>query len=635
MWMSFLSLAGWWLACAVGPGWLLLRSFRWPAREKLAASVGLSFLLVYLASFVIYLSYAPGRTDLVSRTYFIVTMLCAAATLYVSPDFFRVFRARSMRRDLAGFLFFGIWSYTLLSLVRHYSGGLAMWDWWEHYQRALFFIEHWQLHFRFSNVYPIPSRPPLMNLLAADFLAQAGSSYDRFQILCVALNLSIYFPLLVMARRWSAPRRLPVPLLVGFMAINPLLMWNFLWTWTKVFAAFYVVLGVLFYLQAIRRDDPWRLALASAFLGAAMLVHFSAGPYLVFVAGHFLYWLCRYSRAPWRDFAVYALSGTFVLATWFTWAVKTYGAHEAFLSNTTSQAIEKEAHRPDEPAPDTNAAEPGPSAAQSKAQPLQAILTAEATKIAYNIYYSFVPHPLGVADSMLRDRFLDQCRAGYVRDWYLTTTGPTFTFGMGAVGGLLFIWLAGQSLRGRPWNRECRFWLSFVPVTALLGIATHPTVEVLGVAQICGQSLIYLGLAFLAARFLDLPMWARLLGLLCWVIDFAFGIFLQVSLENQDFAIPLNNPNAAVRTIAEAWLPGGGQENWWGMQCWGFKKSHYTQFWADHFAGHARLLQLLVLIMFILLLTRALHAVLWSREARDADMDKRRCSDRALSAPSP
>src|SRR5262249_11340956 len=121
MWMSILSLAGWWLACAIGPGWLLLRSCRWPAREKLAASMGLSFLVIYLSSFVVYLSYAPPRT------YFIITMLCAAATLCVSPDLLRLFRVRSMRREMAGFLILGIWSYTLLSLVRHYSGGLAMW----------------------------------------------------------------------------------------------------------------------------------------------------------------------------------------------------------------------------------------------------------------------------------------------------------------------------------------------------------------------------------------------------------------------------------------------------------------------------------------------------------------------------
>jgi hypothetical protein len=626
MWMAFLSLAGWWLACAVGPGWLLLRSFRWPVREKLAASMGLSFLVVYVGSFVVYLTYAPVRT------YFIITMLCAAATLYVSPDLFRVLRVRSMRRDLAGFLFFGVWSYALLSLVRHYSGGLAMWDWWEHYQRALFFSEHWQLDARFL-IYPIPSRPPLMNLLAADFLAHAGPRYDRFQIFCVALNLSIYFPLLVMTRRWSAPGRLRLPLLIGFLAVNPLLMWNFLWTWTKVFAAFYVVLGVLLYLEATRWGDPWRLALASAFLGAAMLVHFSAGPYLVFVAGHFFYWLCRHSTARWRDLAVYACSGLFVLATWFAWAVKTYGLHDAFLSNTTGQAIEKEARQPEEGEPRASAEQPPPTTGAVGAPPLQSVLIAEATKIAYNTYYSFVPHPLGAADTMLDDRFVDQCRAGYVRDWYLTTTGPTFTFGMGLLGGLLLAWLAGQLLRVRPLNRECRFWLAFVPLTALLGIATHPTVEVLGVAQICGQSLIYLGLAFLAARFLDLPAWVRLLALLGWVIDFTLGVFLQVSLESQDFRIPLGTPNATVQTIAEAWLPYSGPESWWGMQCWGFKKSHYAPFWGDHFIGHARLLQLLVLLMFVLLLGSALYAALRPEPVKKSDLEEKGISDPALPAP--
>jgi hypothetical protein len=620
MWMSLLSLAGWCLACAIGPGWLLLRSFRWPVREKLAASVGLSFLLIYLASFATYLACAP------SQTYFVITILCAAATLYVAPELFRVLTARSMRRDLAGFLFLAIWSYALLSLVRHYSGGLAMWDWWEHYQRALFFNEHRQPDFRFgptlSNSYPVPSRPPFMNVLAANFLAHAGAGYDRFQIFSVALNLSIYFPLLVMARRWSAPRRLPLPLLVGFLAVNPILMWNFLWTWTKVFAAFYVILGVMVYLEAIRRDDPWRLALASAFLGAAMLVHFSAGPYLVFVGGHFLWWLCRHSTARRRDLAVFAFSGAFVLATWFTWAVKTYGVHDAFLSNTTGQAIETEAAGTEE------------SAARSNAQPLQSVLIAEGSKIAYNTYYSFVPHPLGVPGSMERDRFADQCRAGYVRDWYLTATGPTFTFGMGIMGGWLCAWLAGRLLRRRPLNRECRFWLAFVPVTALLGIATHPTVEILGVAQICGQSLVYLGLAFLAARFLDLPVWARLVGLLGWVVDFALGVFLQVSLENQDFRVPLGRPDAAVQTITEAWLPAGGPVNWWGMHCWSMKVSYYALFWGDHFVGHARLLQLLVLLLFVVLFASALYAALLTRRPKERDTEEKGVLGPDLSAKS-
>jgi hypothetical protein len=262
-------------------------------------------------------------------------------------------------------------------------------------------------------------------------------------------------------------------------------------------------------------------------------------------------------------------------------------------------------------------------------------LIAEGTKVAYNTYYSLVPHPLGVPGGMDNDRFLDQCRAGYVRDWYLTATGPTFTFGLGILGGLLCAWLAGRLLHARPLNRECRFWLAFVPVTALLGIASHPTVEILGVSQICGQSLMYLGLAFLAARFLDLPVWARLLGLLGWIVDFALGIFLQVTLENLDFRIVLGRPDPAVQTIAEVWLPGAGPVNWWGMQCWSMKVSHYAQFWGDHFVGHARLLQLLLLLLILMLLGRALYVTLRYGRGKKRDIAEKSASMASLGVKDP
>jgi hypothetical protein len=50
--------------------------------------------------------------------------------------------------------------------------------------------------------------------------------------------------------------------------------------------------------------------------------------------------------------------------------------------------------------------------------------------------------------------------------------------------------------------------------------------------NICGQSLTYLGLAYLAVRFLTLPWPLRIGGLLGCAFDFGVEIFLQFRLEN-------------------------------------------------------------------------------------------------------
>jgi hypothetical protein len=87
-----------------------------------------------------------------------------------------------------------------------------------------------------------------------------------------------------------------------------------------------------------------------------------------------------------------------------------------------------------------------------------------------------------------------------------------------------------------------------------------------------------------------------------------------------------------VQTIGEAWLPGGGPVNWWGMQCWSMKISHYAHFWGDYFVGHARLIQLLVVLMFVLLLCSALYAALVSGPAKKPDLEEKGVSHSALSA---
>src|SRR5262245_1739042 len=91
-----------------GAGFFLLRRLPWSPAEKLSAAVGLSLLLVYLASFAIYLLGLPAQAHLV------VSALGAVLLAVAWRDAGRLLRNRVVRRELGGFALLLAWSLALL-----------------------------------------------------------------------------------------------------------------------------------------------------------------------------------------------------------------------------------------------------------------------------------------------------------------------------------------------------------------------------------------------------------------------------------------------------------------------------------------------------------------------------------------
>jgi hypothetical protein len=179
--------------CSVGPGIFFVRKLPWSPPEKLCAAFGLSLAILYVSSFVIF------ALDLPPSTYFVVSAVCLCLLGSSFRDVLRLVEHRRVRRQLAAFAFLFLWGVALLSLVRHYSGGVWAGDWVEHYQRTLFFLDRPPRDTTFLGLYLLPARPPLMNLVAAHFLAQVGRGYDVFQIVFLFLDLLIVFPCFLLA----------------------------------------------------------------------------------------------------------------------------------------------------------------------------------------------------------------------------------------------------------------------------------------------------------------------------------------------------------------------------------------------------------------------------------------------------
>jgi len=97
---------------------------------------------------------------------------CSAAPPAGAPGADRLRRAAGVAGGMAGD-------------VRSYSGGDWGADWYEHYERALFFR-----HFDTSTVFtmdqfPIPA-VAAVHLVCGHFMAQAGKDYAFFQVTCSA-----------------------------------------------------------------------------------------------------------------------------------------------------------------------------------------------------------------------------------------------------------------------------------------------------------------------------------------------------------------------------------------------------------------------------------------------------------------
>ncbi|HYW46748.1 MAG TPA: hypothetical protein VE959_28030 [Bryobacteraceae bacterium] len=556
--------------CCFSPGFLVVRRLRWSPLEKLCGAIGLSLILIYLASAALYWLNLPGPWS-----FWAVSLVCLAAGVVARRDAVRLAKSAEPRRAIAGFACLLIWTLALLAMIRNYSGGGWACDWQEHFQRTLFFLHHMPATMPVVSGGEIPSRPPMMNLLASFFLAQTADRFELFQATFTFLNLLLWFPCYLISAAFQRRGRRRIVLLAALFALNPMVMENATYAWTKQLAAFYVVLSLWFYLAGWRKNDRVRMAAAFAALAAGMLVHYSTGPYLVFVALHYVLFLFWRRRQKWRELATAVAGGGLLLASWFAWSIAVYGWRVTFLSNTTVTSSEK-------------------------------YEGSNLKKAAANFFDTLAPFPLRT-DAPLE--LLDQpSRAGWLRDSAFLIYQTNAIFAMGAVGGPLVLYLLWKAMRQR--RRESVFWLMLIPFCLVAGVAVQGERECFGVAHVTLQTLMALGLTFLSASFFHLRRLAAMLLIAGCVTDFALGVFLQAqvenaenSAENQVFSMELTG--TGMQPLSYQLAP-GAWPNWMGKHMLAassrsieesvqnglitanqaqMRRSFYEQWDRDHFGG--------------------------------------------------
>ncbi len=509
------------IVCAFAPGFFLVRRLRWNPMEKLCGAVGLSLILVWLAAWALYLV-APGAGTLGAVA---ITGGSAVLLALAWPDVRKLFGAARVPHTAAAFGFLLLWTLVMLATIRHYSGAGWTGDWLEHFQRSLVFLHHLPKDIEIFGGYRIPSRPPMAHLITSLMMAQTQDRFEIFQVVFSFLSLLVFLPCCLVLPLLARPWKSGVLPLAGIFAMSPLVMVNATYTGTKPLAAFFVVLAVAFYLRAWMKQDRVRMSAAFLAIAGGILAHYSAVPYALFLALHYLVAVFPSRRDRWKELASLAVAASLPLLAWFGWCLAAYGMHGTLAA-----------------------------AANTSVAYGQTYQESYLVKSIANLFDAIVPHVL--RDSALVHAWLQPNTLGYIRDNAFVVYQTSLIFTMGSLGGPLVVWFLFRALRrGRGPART--FWLALIPFSVAACFALVGERDRFGVAHITLFSLLVIGLAFLAANFTTRRVVSLLIVAGC-VIDFSLGVFLQARVEHlENTARQTAFPRIMVGTVRMDLAPAG------------------------------------------------------------------------------
>lgn len=479
--------------CALGVAWWPAMRLPFAPAEKIVAAVALSLLGVFLFAWVDYVFGLPLALLRALPAIGFASLAIGHRALVAA------WRDADGRAVLVGQLLVTGWCVGWLATIASYSGGGWTSDWFEHWERARFFLERGPLDQRFLGHDLLTARPPLANVVTAALLAITRADFAHYQLVSTLLASLVFLPAALLARRFGK-RSGAITICAALFLVSPILVQNATFAWTKLPAAFFILTALYFFLRAQEPGAPRAASLVfSASLAAGLLAHYSAGPYAVMLAASW-WWLGwpRRHQTEWRHAtALAALVGALVLACWFGWAVRSFGVRATFLANSTVEASES-------------------------------YHSSQLGKVARNFFDTLVPHFLRRPDPAL---IAQASPWGRWRDWFFQSYQLNLPLACGSVAWLAILRELVRVARGTD-RRERRFWFTFAAGTIVLGVAAHGARDVWGLAHICLQALVLLALAFLAARWSALSRAWRLALIAGAAVDFTFGIALNFGVQS-------------------------------------------------------------------------------------------------------
>jgi hypothetical protein len=484
------------LGLVFGLGLPWVAASRFDPIEKLALGAGAGVLQLYLFAGLVYVSGVSSP-----RVFAALPLLAAVAVALRFGAIRALWRIPDVRGTLGRQLLFTAWCVGWLALVHSYSGGEWSADWQEHYERTLFFLDHRPLTTTFLEIYALPARPPLANLVDGAALALTARDFAHFQLFNTLFSTLCWLPAVALVRHFGRKRQPHVADAVLLLAImlSPLVIQNATFAWTKLPATFFILLAVVFFVRGLGEEAPGRRIVAAVAAVAALLTHYSALPYVLLLGtAHLVFsWSRRHRRPVGAELAAAGALAAGLAGTWFGWAVAHYGIAGTFQSSTTG----------------------------APSLPPGAWIACR----LWNLFITFVPHPLRPTDY----GFIAQTNPwGFAHDYFFTIYQTTLPGAFGAAGLVLWLWFARHRRTSSVPAAERWFWRGFVPGAILLSIATAYWRDRWGVAHIGLSAVVLIGLAWLAARWEETPARIRRFWAAALVLDAALGLALHFYLQH-------------------------------------------------------------------------------------------------------
>lgn len=506
-------------AVAVAPGAVVLRGVRLPAGMRLSAVVGCSLLLAFLAWWLLWLCGVPSMLRQV-----LVTGGVLGCVILGRRPITRLFRRPIARYQALGCGALALHACLLHAAVFCYSGALWGEDWCFHAEQATFWLADGDTSAnRFPAGHAITERPPMMNVLAGYLWGVVGTRFANYQIIMTLLNSLACLPAFVaagrLARLMQVHQRAAVALTTAGLMTLPAFAQNAVYPWTKLLAAFYVLLGVMLWTMQSRSMFCRPLAAAVAF-AAGVLVHYSAAVALVVVAAHELVvlfvGLCRRQALQQRVVADVAAATivALILSPWIGWGVLQFGVTGTVSTNTAVRDAETYT------------------------------LFGNAVKIWLNLVDTVVPFCLQEPTPLVQVFQRQASWLGRVRDLCFLPYQVNFPTAVGTAGCALIVPVIGVlwrvtrqativSPRG---NAAWWFWGTLATGFLLLGVAVHGGRCLDGLAHICLQPLMILGVVAIVVVLPRLPQPLQVLACLGAVTDYLLGVLLQAAMQAVPFA---------------------------------------------------------------------------------------------------
>ena len=185
------------LLSVVGFAWPLVAGLAVRPVEKIVAGCVLSLLCIGLFAWAVYTLALPPTT------FWLVPAFSAFAILYRRHAFITTLRDAEVRALLVAQLLVTTAIISGLFSIVSYSGGGWASDWFEHWDRAQFFLNHAPLDHRFLGHYALPARPPLANLVTGAFLTLGRVDFAHYQLITALLSSLAFLPAALVAWRFG------------------------------------------------------------------------------------------------------------------------------------------------------------------------------------------------------------------------------------------------------------------------------------------------------------------------------------------------------------------------------------------------------------------------------------------------